>query len=150
MSEQDEGEQPWYKDGLSFTCHQCGNCCTGPSGYVWFDESEGRAIAGHLGLSEKAFYQRYARKKFGRWSLTEVKRAGQYDCVFLQRDASGKAWCGIYPVRPTQCQTWPFWPENLESPEAWREASRTCPGMRNGKDFFPVEQIRVIRDRNPE
>jgi Fe-S-cluster containining protein len=140
---------PWYADGLHFTCHQCGNCCTGPPGYVWFDEDEGRALAEHLGLSEAEFYKRYAKKKHGKWSLDEVKRDGQYDCVFLERDDQGKAWCGVYPVRPTQCQTWPFWPENLESPEAWDEAAETCPGMRRGKDFFPIDQIRIIRDRNP-
>jgi len=147
--DEDRHGNPWYSDGLSFTCHQCGNCCTGPSGYVWFNEHEGRAMADYLNIDEAEFYRRFARKKHGQWSLTEVKRRGQHDCVFLEWDGQGKAWCGIYPVRPTQCQTWPFWPENLRSPEAWEEAAETCPGMRHGKDFFPVEQIRIIRDSNP-
>jgi Fe-S-cluster containining protein len=148
----DEGEsncEPWYGDGLHFTCQQCGNCCTGPSGYVWFNEEEGRAMATYLGISESAFYRHYARKARGKWSLKEVKRRGQYDCVFLDWDGRGKALCQIYPVRPTQCQTWPFWPENLQSPEAWNEAAKDCPGMRHGKDFIPVEQIRILCDSNP-
>ena len=147
MSENEQ--QPWYADGLHFTCHQCGNCCTGPPGYVWFSATEGKAIAEHLGLSEAEFYRRYARKKRGRYSLTEVKRGDQYDCVFLQRDEHGKALCSIYPVRPTQCRTFPFWPEHLESREAWDEAAKDCPGMRHGKVFFPPEQIRILRDENP-
>jgi Fe-S-cluster containining protein len=145
----DEPDQPWYADGLHFTCHQCGHCCTGPSGYVWFNNDEARAIADHLGVSLDEFYRRYTKGKGRKRSLAEVKRRGQYDCVFLERDDSGKAWCGIYPVRPTQCQTWPFWPENLESPRAWAEAAKTCPGMQHGKEFFPVDQIRIIRDSNP-
>jgi len=142
--------EPWYADGLSFTCTQCGNCCTGPPGYVWFSDEEAKQIAEHLGISEREFRKRYAKKKFGKWSLGEVKRNGQYDCVFLTRDEQGKAWCSIYPVRPTQCQTWPFWPENLASPEAWEKAAETCPGMRTGKDYYPPEQIRIIRDQNPK
>jgi Fe-S-cluster containining protein len=38
-------EQPWYKDGLQFTCTQCGNCCTGRAGVVWVDDEEIEAIA---------------------------------------------------------------------------------------------------------
>eukprot|EP00961_Rhodomonas_salina_P046921 629705-Rhodomonas_salina.2 len=29
----------------------------------------------------------------------------------------GKAICSLYEARPKQCRTWPFWPENLASPE---------------------------------
>lgn len=141
--------ESWYKDGLSFECTQCGNCCTGPPGYVWFNQAEAAAMAAHLGLSELQFKLRYARKAMGRWTLDEVHNdRGEYDCVFLRRDESGKALCSIYEVRPTQCRTWPFWPENLRSQRAWQRAAKTCPGMRKGGDFYPAEQIRIIRDRN--
>ena len=33
-------EKPWYQDGLQFSCTGCGNCCTGPAGYVWVSEEE--------------------------------------------------------------------------------------------------------------
>ena len=32
----------WYEDGLRFSCSQCGNCCTGPPGAVWFTDNEGQ------------------------------------------------------------------------------------------------------------
>ncbi|MEM6749428.1 MAG: YkgJ family cysteine cluster protein [Planctomycetota bacterium] len=140
--------QEWYADGLNFGCTRCGNCCTGPPGFVWFTEEEGRAIAAHLGVSEAVFFRRYAAKKFGRWSLTEVHRGpDQHDCVFLTRDPEGKAGCSIYPVRPTQCQTWPFWDSNLESADAWAEAAEHCPGMLRGA-VVPVEQVRITASRN--
>jgi len=144
-------QNEWYADGLRFTCTQCGNCCTGPRGFVWFNAEEGRAIAEHLGMSEEAFYGKYARRELSRWTLDEVKVGfGKYDCVFLQEDERGRRGCSIYPVRPQQCRTWPFWPENLESPRSWQRASRTCPGIGAGTEgegkFYPIEQIRIIRD----
>ena len=149
--------EPWYADGLHFTCTQCGNSCTGPAGYVWFDADEGRAIAAQLGVDEKTFYARYAKKLYGRWSLSEIARDnGDHDCVFLTDLGDGKRGCAIYQDRPTQCRTWPFWPENLKSPAAYRRAGRRCPGMTRGLNekvraedrgtFFPIEKIRVLRD----
>jgi Fe-S-cluster containining protein len=57
--------------------------------------------------------------------------------------------CGIYEVRPQQCRTWPFWPELLRDKASWDRASERCPGMNKGT-FFPVEQIRIIRDGTPK
>ena len=46
MSEKTDTNQPWYADGLSFTCTQCGNCCTGGPGYVWISDMEIDRLAG--------------------------------------------------------------------------------------------------------
>jgi len=150
MPEQEQAtDAPWYADGLKFKCTQCGNCCTGPPGFVWFDEEEAIAIADHLGLSVDEFHKRYCKKKYGRWTLDEVSRKHGFDCIFLRRDEQGRGLCSIYPVRPTQCRTWPFWPENLRSPRAWRRASRHCPGIDHG-NFYPAEEIRILVDKNPD
>lgn len=140
--------QEWYDDGLRFTCTQCGNCCTGPPGYVWFNPDEADAIAAHMKLDSTTFYQRYAHKISGRWSLNEEKTPDGYDCVFLRRTPQGQAQCAIYPVRPKQCRTWPFWPENLHRKADWNRAARTCPGIDHGK-LYRSDQIRVIRSGQP-
>ncbi|MEM9251591.1 MAG: YkgJ family cysteine cluster protein [Planctomycetota bacterium] len=140
--------EPWYGKGLSFTCTQCGNCCTGPSGFVRFTNAEAKAMADRLGLTVADFRKRYTRQVAGRPSLTEIKRGRDYDCVFLTRDEHGKAGCSIYEVRPKQCRTWPFWPENIGSPREWADAGATCPGMQNGGKFYPAEQVRIICDSN--
>jgi len=142
-------ESEWYSDGLSFTCTQCGNCCTGPPGYVWATDEELAAMASHLDMSVAAFRDRYAHKINGRWSLNERVRDGRHDCVFLKRDDEGKALCSIYEVRPTQCRTWPFWPENLAHPRDWQRASRNCPGIDHGRRYS-INDIRLRRDATPD
>lgn len=145
-----DGVREWYAEGLRFGCTQCGNCCTGPPGAVWFTEEEGRSMAEALGLDEATFLKRYARRLRGRRSLGERRTEHGFDCVMLDRESRpGAAICRLYGARPTQCRTWPFWPENLESREAWEEArDRTpCPGMGRG-DLVPIESIRIQRDRS--
>ncbi|MHB1155799.1 MAG: YkgJ family cysteine cluster protein [Phycisphaerales bacterium] len=149
MSNEERNEE-WYADGLRFTCTQCGNCCTGPTGYVWFNEAELGGMAKFAGISEKEFVRRHARKIGGRFSLNERKTSHGHDCVFLQRDDAGKAGCTIYSVRPRQCRTWPFWPENLTTRKAYERAGARCSGMTRGLagegNFVPVELIRIVRD----
>lgn len=141
----------WFAHGLRFSCTQCGNCCTGPPGAVWFTEAEGKAMAAKLGMSEQDFYRKHARKLDGRWSLNESRTEHGYDCTFLDRDTvPGRAVCSLYQARPGQCRTWPFWPENLHSKRAWLAAKKRtpCPGMDQGR-LIPPEQIRIQRDATP-
>ena len=141
----------WYAEGLRFTCTQCGNCCTGPAGYVWFTDEDAARMADRLGVDKSTFYRKYARKLRGRWSLIEQKTEHGYDCIFLDRKSEpGKALCSIYDARPAQCRTWPFWPENLTTPQAWEDAKRQtpCPGMDSGQRV-PVTQIRIMRNATP-
>lgn len=128
-----DGQVPWYAEGLRFSCVHCGNCCSGSPGYVRFSAAELERMAAYLGIGTDEFLRRYARKRGGRWSLREIESNGGYDCVFLEREVQGATRCSIYPVRPEQCRTWPFWPENLESKEAWESAAKTCPGMNRGE-----------------
>ncbi|MCA8912053.1 MAG: YkgJ family cysteine cluster protein, partial [Planctomycetes bacterium] len=37
--------------------------------------------------------------------------------------------CGIYEVRPTQCRTYPFWPDIMRAPETWQREAQQCPGI---------------------
>ena len=141
-------DEEWYADGLRFACTQCGNCCTGPPGAVWFTADEGRAMAARVGVSEQEFYRRFARRVGRRWSLNERRTSHGYDCTFLDRETHpGRAVCGLYDARPMQCRTWPFWPENLESREEWVATKRgtPCPGMDSGP-LVPVDSIRIQRD----
>jgi Fe-S-cluster containining protein len=143
----DESSQPWYADGLSFTCTQCGNCCTGEPGYVWISDEEIGRLAAHLGKSRAQIVEQYCRAIDGRLSLRERKNRGEYDCTFLE-EHEGRRICTVYPVRPLQCRTWPFWSENLESPAMWARSARRCPGMNIGRKYSSshVEALRDAKD----
>lgn len=132
-------EEVWYKDGLRFTCTQCGNCCSGEPGYVWVTKDEIRRIASFRGRDDGWLPEGELRRVGVRYSLTERPNG---DCIFLKREG-GKTMCSIYPVRPSQCRTWPFWEVNLRSPEAWAQEAKTCPGMNHGRHHDLV----TIRNR---
>lgn len=138
-----------HERGLRFACTMCGNCCTGPPGYVLVSDDEIRALAQRLGMREQDFRDRYTHRTSRGISLHERETEFGFDCVFLDRiSVPGRAVCGVYEDRPMQCRTWPFWPENLRSREAWRRAARTCPGINRGT-LVPVEEIRIRRARTP-
>jgi Fe-S-cluster containining protein len=124
---------PWYQSGLRFTCTQCGDCCTGDPGFVWVDAAELAAIAEFLGepIDE---VRGLTTRETARGRTLREKANG--DCVFYEK---GKG-CTVYPVRPAQCRTWPFWESNLASPEAWRQTCEVCPGSGKG-ELIPAEEI---------
>jgi Fe-S-cluster containining protein len=136
-----DAAEPWYQDGLSFRCTRCGNCCTGEPGYVWVTAEEIAAIAAYREEPEEQVIALYTKVATRGRSLRERANG---DCVFFE---SGKG-CTIYPVRPRQCRTWPFWETNLRTPETWRRTQRSCPGAGKG-ELIPAEEItrrlRVIR-----
>jgi len=137
---------PWYSQGLQFGCTQCGNCCTGAPGYVWITPEDMRKMAEYLGLAFEEFTRKYVRHFKQGYSLIEKPN---FDCIFLER-TGGKATCRIYPVRPTQCRTWPFWKENLKSETAWKKAAETCPGMRDtAAPHYGLEHIEKCKN-HPE
>jgi hypothetical protein len=125
----------WYEDGLSFECQRCGRCCSGAPGDVWVSSQEAAGIAAELGQAPEAFAAECLRTHRGRLSLRE---RADYDCVLLDQTSRT---CRVYQARPLQCRTWPWWPENLRTPEAWHEAARECPGIGHGP-VTPAEHIR--------
>lgn len=123
----------WFRDGLRFECTRCGACCTGAPGYVWVDAEAIARLAEYRGEPVDRFARSFVRRIGDRYSL--IERPGG-DCVFWDRAAG----CTVYPARPSQCRTWPFWTENLESPATWKRVESTCPGAGQGT-WFSVEQI---------
>lgn len=132
-------ESLWYKDGLQFTCTQCGDCCSGAPGYVWLTADEVRQIAEYKGLSLGEMQMYHLRYVGSRISLREFANG---DCTFL--DGKTRR-CTVYPVRPAQCQTWPFWKSNLASEADWKRTQEACPGARCGK-LYSLEQIQSQSD----
>ena len=114
--------------------HVCGRCCGGAPGYVWVSREERADIARFLELSRQDFERRYCRRVFTRVSLRERANG---DCYLLQ---DGR--CRVYPVRPPQCRSFPFWKDILASPADWGSAGRRCPGIGQGR----LRTLAEIRD----
>jgi uncharacterized protein len=136
-------ESPWYRDGLRFRCTQCGQCCSGPgTGYVWVTDDEVRSLAHTLSMEETAFRDRFVRAVGSRQSLVEYPDG---DCILLDPQSRR---CTAYAARPKQCRTWPFWPANVASAQAWEETCQACPGCdrpdQSRGDLYTLEQVSLI------
>jgi uncharacterized protein len=138
----------WYKEGLRFQCTGCGQCCTGTPGYVWVEESEIQTLANHLHISLEECKKRYVRRIGKKYALLE-KKAPSYDCIFLKDKR-----CLIYPVRPKQCRTFPWWPEHLKQSKNWIALSAQCEGI-NQEDaplipFSEIQRQLHIHNQSPD
>jgi Fe-S-cluster containining protein len=127
MKKDGDSPEPWYADGLKFTCSGCGDCCTGAPGYVWVNQEEIGQLAQLIELTPDEFQDQYTRKVGIRRSLKEFANG---DCVFFDNESRK---CEVYSARPRQCKTWPFWDSNLRTPETWEQTCATCPGSGTGK-----------------
>jgi hypothetical protein len=131
---------PWYADGLRFSCQEdCGACCTDHGDYVfvYVEPSDCERLARFLGCSPREFLDRHTRLEDGERVLV----MNGPDCPFL--DGSR---CTVYPARPVQCSTYPFWDENLRSPRHWRRLGAFCPGVGQGS----THDLQTIRRRLDE
>lgn len=117
----------WWSEGVRFECQGSGKCCTshGEYGFVFLSKEDRQRFANHLKLSLSDFTKKYCAKTEGQYHL--IERKDNTDCLFLK----GKS-CSVYEARPTQCRTWPFWPEVM-SAKAWsKDVAAFCPGVGKG------------------
>ena len=137
-----EKKHSWYIGGLHFECIECGNCCSGPDeGYIWIKKPEIELLAKHLNVPVEKLREKYL-KRMG-LHTTIVEKPKSKDCIFL-KSVEGKKICSIYPVRPNQCRTWPFWFGNILNPNTWNRSGRKCPGINRGR-LYTFEEIEEIR-----
>jgi len=109
-------------------------CCRGEPGYVWVTPGEIREMAGHLGMSRQEFAGRYVRRVDMHLSLKERSNG---DCVLWDGT------CRVYPCRPSQCRTFPFWDDGLKSEAMFQLVSRGCPGVGKGRCYTCEEIGRI-------
>ncbi len=129
--------RPYFEmQPLHFSCTRCGRCCeTAGEYYVFLDTRESEHIRAYLKLSKAWFRRRYLDRLEG--GALVLAATADDRCIFLAGDGG----CRVYPVRPLQCRTYPFWPELAGSRRAWQRESRRCEGINRG-DVVPVDTIR--------
>lgn len=104
---------------------------------VWITQDEIQGMADQLKISTEDFCRQYVRQIDNRLALKE--RVDNYDCIFLKDKK-----CQLYKSRPTQCRTFPFWPENLKSPKHWNEVE--CEGINDEAPIIPLEEIEKCKE----
>lgn len=122
----DKPDPKFYADGIRFECQGSGKCCTsrGAYGFVYVSGEDRKRFAKFFGLTSSSFTRKFCATTEGHVHLKNPEA----DCSFLR----GKR-CSVYEARPSQCRTWPFWPENMNA-KAWsKEVTSFCPGVGKGK-----------------
>lgn len=105
-------------------CRHCpGRCCNGQSGHIFVNREEIKAISSFLKMEPSEFLRNCTRKVSYKFSIKEIKTGNNYACIFFDPIRNR---CTIYPVRPEQCRTFPFWEYFKDNPG---ELSRECPGV---------------------
>ena len=133
----------WYDRGIKFSCAGCGQCCKsldGKEACVYLDGDDLRAIAACLKLTEQEFAAKYTERRHG----LVVIRDPEKDCLFL---VDGK--CAVYPVRPAQCRTWPFWKIALVRKNWEEKVIPGCRGVGKGKLYSKKEIEHLSEDISP-
>lgn len=121
------------QDGFDFcfdprACASCsGNCCRGKPGHIWVNTAEIYKISHYLKINTVDFIRNYLHTVNNRYSLLEIPGEEGYDCIFYDTENGG---CSIYPVRPIQCQQFPFWQIYRTR---WQELIAECPGVVSAK-----------------
>lgn len=119
---------PFYAQGLRFSCTQCSRCCRHEPGYVFLTENDVEQLLTALSINRKELFKTYLRvvdiNGIKRISLREKDN---FDCIFWENTG-----CVLYQYRPLQCRTYPFWSPFLASRDEWNSLESVCPGVNNG------------------
>ncbi len=126
----------FFSKGIRFECQRCGMCCTGEPGTVYVGKEEVEDIARFFNMDIEEFKNKFLYPFRDSYSIKELKDGS---CVFYRQNM-----CTIYPVRPMQCKTYPFWLKNLRNEKRWKEIQKECPGIGKGKLFSEQEIIDII------
>lgn len=126
----------FFDNGVRFQCTQCGLCCNGEPGIVYVDSGEAERIAAFLEVPLDVITGRMLDPFEGGYKARETEDGR---CIFYENG------CVIYPVRPIQCITFPFWFQNMRSVRAWDDVRLSCPGIGKGRLFSKEEIISMIQ-----
>jgi Fe-S-cluster containining protein len=137
-------KQPFYAEGLRFSCVRCSACCRYERGYVFLSEKDIAVLAACQVMGGDEFIKAYCRwVAFGGGvEYLSLKEKSNYDCIFW-RDG-----CTVYAGRPLQCRTYPFWDSIMVSAEAWEMAKSECPGMGKG-ELHSMAKIEAFLEKRP-
>ena len=97
---------------------------------AWLRRGHVRRLAARfVKMSAQAFEEQYVYRTTHQMRF---RKPPDKQCPFLENHG-----CSIHPAKPTQCRTFPFWPDLVEHRAAWNRTAQYCPGIGKG----PLIQI---------
>ncbi len=159
----------YFKEGIYFTCEQCGTCCKGrDNGEVYLYKEDIIRLVDNLNNKGKNYtlssfskkYLKVVRTSFY-WEKSKQSKGKNYSykalgfkfigddeyCPFLVQDHI----CSVHEARPYQCRAYPIgWNMLINSNRNFAKYSKECPGLRNslekkGHYYSPQEIIKWAR-----
>jgi len=128
----------FFDAGIRFECRRCGACCTGDPGIIRISDPEIGILADFLGMPAADLTRMHLRPVATGFSIAEEPDGR---CRFYDQG------CRIYPVRPLQCRTYPFWFSQMRSLIQWEKAVCQCPGIGSGP-LYSRERILDMLSRS--
>lgn len=156
---------PELKDGFSFSCQACGQCCKGfDTGEIFLFKKDVKRIFKHYDLrtshekeefalthfkiiedsfkSKQKGTKKQLRKRFYTLGLKIIAHPNDR-CIFLNDDDR----CSIYPIRPFQCRSYPFWRIVLTDEEEFEAHRKECLALqkKEGRIYSPGKIITALK-----
>ena len=127
----------YKKNEIRFHCTGCGKCCHGnpDDQVIELLDKELEQISGYLGMGISRFKKQFVScDEFG---VESIRIGDDHRCTLLGEDNR----CTVYPVRPLQCQTYPYWPEIMDTKKHWEAEAARCEGVGQG-EVIPLALIK--------
>ncbi len=136
-------KEPFYQNGLRFSCTRCSRCCRHQPGYVFLSEDDLDRLVRAKSTGRDQVISGYCRQvNINGFFRLSLKEKANFDCVFWERGR-----CTVHEHRPLQCRNYPFWHGNLESMETWNELEKECPGVNIGELHTRIEIEKMLERR---
>ena len=133
--------EKFYQNGLRFECQGSGRCCTshGEYGFVFLTLDDRKRFAKYMNMRVGEFTKRFCDRTGPVWHLKEDPK--RPDCMFLENKR-----CTVYEGRPSQCRTWPFWPDVMNAKSWKNDVESFCPGVGKGKLWSADEIDKIMNE----
>ena len=139
-------KEPFYKNGLKFSCQRCSFCCGHSPGFVYLSKTDLQNLCDFFKMDTKTFVEKYCRwaDYYEGATVLALLEKKNYDCVLWNNG------CSAYGARPIQCSTYPFWSWIVQDKNTWDEIAKECPGMNKGQiwDADFIEKTKSEYEKN--
>lgn len=137
--------EPFYKDGLNFSCQRCSSCCRHDPGFVNLSKDDIENLQKWSNFDKEHIIDSFCRwvDRGDGYDYLCLKEKPGYDCILWDEG------CIAYEYRPLQCSSYPFWASLVSDQDWWESNAQHCPGIDKGMLYSRSEiEEHLTRRRN--